>query len=357
MVEAAASFRLLSSLIERSFLGPFFLLFFRYFETLQRELELYDCVLYEMVASRESLEKRRNSVDTKKLKGSRSRGFNILGCIQRQMARILMLDFQLDCLDYQAENWYHADLDYETFKLLQLEKGESLFTFARDMTLKSTKAMVQPSIPKDLDPWRSKLLWASRVLPMPLVGLLIIGSVCADVGSQPPEYPELEALSMLDFGAAMKVFLAKRLTSEFTQVTADVEESSVIIGERNRAAIEALRRAIDEGHNRIAILYGGGHMPDLGRRLREEFDLLPSRVQWITAWSIRNRDLSSSSFPFLKTMAEVLGWPLNRYQTLALLIFSSVLALDLWFWELFFGTTVNWISQIASEVHQYVEPM
>jgi hypothetical protein len=53
-------------------------------------------------------------------------------------------------------------------------------------------------------------------------------------------------------------------------------------------------------------------------------------------------------------MAEVLGWPLNRYQTLALLIFSSVLAIDLWFWELFFGSTVNWISQIASEVGQYV---
>ncbi|XP_031258396.1 uncharacterized protein LOC116116472 [Pistacia vera] len=326
-----------------------------YFETLQKELEDYDCILYEMVASRESLENRRNPADTKKLRSSRSRGFNILGCIQRQMARILMLDFQLDCLDYQAENWYHADLDYETFKLLQLEKGESFFTFARDMTLKSTKAMVQPSIPEDLGPWRSKLLWASRVLPMPLVGLLIIGSVCTDVGSQPSEYPELEALSRLDFGAAMKVFLAKRLTSEFTQVTAEVEESSVIIGERNRAAIEALRRAIDEGHSKIAILYGGGHMPDLSRRLREEFDLFPSQVQWITAWSIRNRDLNSSSLPFLKTMAEVLGWPLNRYQTLALLIFSSVLALDLWFWELFFGTTVDWISQIASEVYQYVD--
>ncbi|KAK1549807.1 hypothetical protein Q3G72_008187 [Acer saccharum] len=326
-----------------------------YFATLQKELELYDCVLYEMVASREILESRRNSADTKKLKGSRSRGFNILGCIQRQMARILMLDFQLDCLDYQAENWYHADLDYETFMLLQREKGESFFTFARDMTLRSTKAMVNPSIPEDLGPWRSKLLWASRVLPMPLVGLLIIGGVCADAGSQQSEYPELEALSRLDFGGAMKVFLAKRLTSEFTQVTTEVEESSVIIGERNRAAIEALGRAIDEGHNRIAILYGGGHMPDLGRRLREEFDLFPSQVQWVTAWSIRNRDLESSSLPFLKTMAEVLGWPLNRYQTLALLIFSSVLALDLWFWELFFGTTVDWISQIASEVAQYVD--
>ncbi|KAH9762176.1 hypothetical protein KPL70_000718 [Citrus sinensis] len=79
---------------------------------------------------------------------------------------------------------------------------------------------------------------------MPLVGLLILGSVCADVGT----------LSMLHFGAAMKVFLGKRLTSKFTQVTADVEESSGIIGERSRAAIEALRRAIDESHHRIAIL-------------------------------------------------------------------------------------------------------
>ncbi|GMH23807.1 hypothetical protein Nepgr_025650 [Nepenthes gracilis] len=328
----------------------------QYFGSLQKELELYDCVLYEMVASRESLENRRSPGATKRLKGSRSRGFNILGCIQRQMARILMLDFQLDCLDYQAENWYHADLDFETFKLLQLEKGESFFTFARDMTLRSTKAMVQlASVPENLGPWRSKLLRASRVLPMPLVGLLIIEGVCTDIGGQVSEYLELDALFRLDFGAAIKVFLAKRLTSEFTQMTSDVEAKSVIIGERNKAATEALQRAIDEGYNRIAILYGGGHMPDLGRRLREEFDLVPSRVQWVTAWSIRTRDLNFSSFPFLKTMAEVSGWPLNRYQTLALLIFSSVLALDLWFWELFFGTALNWASQVAFEVFKYTD--
>ncbi|KAJ8528292.1 hypothetical protein K7X08_021984 [Anisodus acutangulus] len=325
-----------------------------YFTALQKELEPYDCILYEMVASRESLESRRSAISRKKLKSSRSRGFNIIGFIQRQMARFLTLDFQLDCLDYEGENWYHADLDFETFKLLQLERGESFFTFARDMTIRSTKALVQPTIPEDLGPWRSKLLWASRVLPMPLVGLLIIGGVCTDVKSQPSEYPELEALSRLDFGAAMKVFLAKRLTSEFTQVTADVEAKSVIIGERNKAALEALQRAMNEGHNKIAILYGGGHMPDLGRRLREEFDLVPSEVQWITAWSITNRNLATSSFPFLKQMAEISGWPLNRYQTLALLIFSSVLALDLWFWELFFGTTANWISQVASDISQYV---
>ncbi|XP_027193371.1 uncharacterized protein [Cicer arietinum] len=346
--------RLQLLVIRRNSLGPFSTLSFRYFLALQKELESYDCVLYEMVASRETLEKMRKPTAIKRLKGSNTRGFNILGCIQRQMARILALDFQLDCLNYQSENFLHADLDYETFQLLQLAKGESFFSFAKDMTLRSTKAILQPSIPEDLDPWRSKLLWASRVLPMPLVGLLIIGSVCADVGSPASEYPEIEALSRLDFSAAMKVFLAKRLTSELTQVATDVEEKSVIIGERNRVAIETLTGAMNKGHNKIAILYGGGHMPDLGRRLREEFDLVPSGVQWLNAWSIRKKKLNTNSLPFLKTMAKASGWPLNRYQTLALLIFSSVLALDLWFWELFFGTAVNWFSEAASEVLQYV---
>ncbi|KAK9211486.1 hypothetical protein WN943_000863 [Citrus x changshan-huyou] len=53
------------------FPGLFFILSFGYFETLQKELQLYDCVLYEMVASKGSLEKRRNSVDVNKFKSSR----------------------------------------------------------------------------------------------------------------------------------------------------------------------------------------------------------------------------------------------------------------------------------------------
>ena len=92
----------------------------RYFTTLQKELEPYDSILYEMVASKETLENRRNPIASKRLKSSRSRGFSILGFIQRQMARVLTLDFQLDCLDYDTENWYHADLDFETFQLLQV---------------------------------------------------------------------------------------------------------------------------------------------------------------------------------------------------------------------------------------------
>ena len=99
------------------------------------------------------------------------------------------------------------------FYVFQTERGESFLSFAVDMTLKSTKALVQPSLPDGLDFWRSKLLWASRVLPMPLVGLFVITGLCLPVENQ-DGYPELEALSKLDLGAALKIFLAKQLTSE-----------------------------------------------------------------------------------------------------------------------------------------------
>ncbi|PNX87565.1 hypothetical protein L195_g043656 [Trifolium pratense] len=96
---------------------------------------------------------------------------------------------------------------------------------------------------------------------------------------------------------------------------------------------------MDKGRNKIAILYGGGHMPDLGRRLKEEFDLIPSGLEWITAWSIRKRKVNTSSLPLLTTMA--------------LLIISPVLMLDLWFWKLFIGTAVNWGSQVLRFVGNY----
>lgn len=115
--------------------------------------------------------------------------------------------------------YFHGHFNYNYFNLnasfaFQSERGESILTFAVDMTLKSTKALLQPTnMPDGLDFWRSKLLWASRVLPIPLVGLLVITGLCLPVENQ-DGFPELEALSRLDFGAALKIFLAKQLTSE-----------------------------------------------------------------------------------------------------------------------------------------------
>jgi len=323
-----------------------------YFASFQKELASYDRVLYEMVSDKDPQQTNGNPnlrwMPPKRMPGVRGRRFGVIGIIQRLMAQILRLDFQLDCLDYRMANWYHADLDIQTFKLMQFERGESMFKFARDMTILSSKAITNSvSVPKDLDTWRSKLLWASRVLPMPLVGMFFIESICAHPYSLISDSPEMKALFRLDLAAAMKVFLAKQLTSELTFGTTDLVEKSVIIGERNKVVMRELQGAMHEGCKKIAILYGAGHMPDLDRRLRKDFGLVPKQISWKTAWSIKNwRTANKNQLPsFWNSIAKSSGWQLNRYQTLALLIFSSILAVDLWFWELFLSSIKEWADQ------------
>ena len=70
-------------------------------------------------------------------------------------------------------------------------------------------------VPGNVDPWRAKLLWASKALPMPLVGLFLIESVCAPPEAPLNRSPEIKALLDLDLSGAIKVVLAKQLATEY----------------------------------------------------------------------------------------------------------------------------------------------
>ncbi|KAI5074619.1 hypothetical protein GOP47_0010580 [Adiantum capillus-veneris] len=333
-----------------------------YFAALQEDLGAYDRVLYEMVADKDPRQTNRNPRTrwrpSRRLPGGRKRNFSFFGLIQRTMAFVLKLDFQLECLDYRKENWYHADLDYKTFSTLQLARGESLFSFARDMALVSLKNLTRATgMPENVDPWRARLLWVSKALPMPLIGLFVIESVCAPPDTPLNQLPEVKALLDLDLSAAIKVFLAKQIATDFTEGAASMVEKSVIIGERNRAAMEELREAFHDGCKRVAIFYGGGHMPDMDRRLREQFGLVPKKVQWQTAWAIKSRrqKVDGSLSTILSIMAKISGWPLDRYQTSALFIFSWVLAIDLWFWEVLLDSLNKYSIELIVTVIQLLE--
>ncbi|XP_024524752.1 uncharacterized protein LOC9632231 isoform X1 [Selaginella moellendorffii] len=315
----------------------------RYFRALQNELDAYDAVLYEMVAEKGKNWKGRGrwKPPNRKSQGKNSRknrSFSFVGAIQRLMAQVLSLDFQLECMDYQKDNWYHADLDFETFQDLQRRKGESLFGFATEMTKISTAALSAAALARtDLDQWRGKLLWASRVFPMPLLGLFVIEGVCAPPDAPLSSSPEMKALFNLELAAATKLFLAKQLSTDLTEGAFSLLKDSVIIGERNSVAMRELEAAIAEGCEKIAIFYGSGHLPDMDSRLRS-LGFFPQRLKWQTAWSIQSTTRRSSSEKndnvfSLATLTKITNWPLNRYETLALILFSSVLAVDLWFWE------------------------
>ena len=70
-------------------------------------------------------------------------------------------------------------------------------------------------------------------------------------------------------------------------------EGSTLISERNKRALEVLKREIDRGRHKLAIFYGAGHMPDMAQRLEktafsccgaEGFDAAvctDNRTQWI----------------------------------------------------------------------------
>ncbi|CAI7777744.1 unnamed protein product [Closterium sp. NIES-54] len=175
----------------------------------------------------------------------------------------------------------------------QEERGESMLSFAREVALRSTKAIVRATAARplapNLGPLRRALLWAARFVPMPLVGLLVIEGVCAPEGpgsSALVKGAEFQALLNLDLSSALKVVLARQITLDTLDGAAGVMASSVIIGERNRACMQEVHEALKAGSRRIAVFYGSGHLPDMHLRLTTELGLEPSDLSWRTAWSI-----------------------------------------------------------------------
>lgn len=99
---------------------------------------------------------------------------------------------------------------------MQRERGESFLSFAKDLTASASKAITKAALAPNpgLNPWQQRLQWMSRVIPMPLVGLLLIEGVCAPSEAPLKASPEMKALLDLDIPGAFKVFLAKQISSE-----------------------------------------------------------------------------------------------------------------------------------------------
>lgn len=217
-----------------------------YYEALNRTFTGYDSVLYELVAP----------PNARVPKPGRKPG-GMIGSAQHGLTQMLGLEFQLDRIDYGAENFVHADLSPLEFDAAMKKRGESWWTlFSR---------------------------------------LLREGMARSESGEAAgPEMSVGEMFGLL-FGAgpARQVKLRRILAEQFSDMevlTAAFggEEGSTLITDRNTAALEALTKRISRGDRRIAIFYGAGHMDDFDRRLRADFDLQPRETAWLEAWDLRD---------------------------------------------------------------------
>lgn len=209
-----------------------------YYEELNRRLARYDSVLYELVApdgtriKPEDLEERRS----------------LLASMQTGMKDMLNLQYQLELIDYMAENFKHADMSPDEFIADFERRGDSV--------------------------WK-------MVARMMGAGLASSASTGGDAGM-------LMALFSDNRSMAMKQVLAQQLV-DIETVTAGINDANgenTLIQGRNVKAFEVLTEVLDEGTKKVAVFYGAGHLPDMAERLERDFGMEAKKTTWLNGWDL-----------------------------------------------------------------------
>lgn len=215
-----------------------------YFEALNEAFEDYDAVLYELVAPTEA----------KPTPGKRSA--HPIAMLQGGMQNMLELKHQLDGVDYEKKNFVHADMSPEDFEQSMSDRGESFLSMFFRMLGHS---IAQQSIAAQRNP----------------------NSRQSDAGM-------LLALMNPDRAMSMRQLMAEQFENMDGVLGAlDGPKGSTLISERNKVAIEVLKREIAAGKKRLAIFYGAGHMLDMERRLTDELGLELNSERWLVAWKLQ----------------------------------------------------------------------
>ena len=223
-----------------------------YFEGLNQNFKLRDAVLYEMVKPRDA---------AVPLPGEKTETKSMVSQVQRMMKDILGLEFQLDLVDYSAPNFVHADLDAETFERLQNERGES---FSSMMIQAFLKSLSQP----DAD--HHGLLDRNQDMEASLEDMV-------------------KMFTRPDGERQLKMRFARQLADlENNPLGPEAMNGTVLLTERNKAAVAALDRAIKEGKRDIAIFYGAAHMPEISQMLQQR-GFKPVATEWRMAWDLTIR--------------------------------------------------------------------
>jgi len=212
-----------------------------YYKNLQKRMEAYDALLYELVAAK-------GTVPEKGRKGS-----SIISQFQRFLKTGLDLDFQLDAIDYKPKNFVHADLSPDEFKKKQSERGETLVGI---MLRSMVKGMQDEKEGK---------------------------------GSKITIFHIIAGFFAKDQAKYHKFLFAQELTrmEEMLSSFGDAKGAeSTIIGDRNAAFFAVMDEQLAKGKKKIGIFYGAAHLPDMEARLLNK-GFKKTNTVWLTAWDLQ----------------------------------------------------------------------
>ncbi len=232
-----------------------------YYDKLNKLFEQYDVLLYEAVKDEDvNIAQGAPRAGGMAKKGEMSTdtmvGLSVVGTLQTGMTDVLGLEHQMAGINYSKKNFVHADMTTKEFNKALADRGE---TFAGMMAREMGKALQKGQAGN------------------PLAQNLDI------------------ALSMMfgDRQIRLRRIMATQLAdASADDAFADENGESTIITERNKKALVVLDRELEKGHKKIGIFYGAAHLPDMHKRLKEEFYYTKGDVKWLEAWKLRSQKKS-----------------------------------------------------------------
>lgn len=214
-----------------------------YYDGLSKTFAGYDSLLYEMVKPKDAPAPK---------PGQRSD--SLVSAFQVFLKDVLELEFQLDGVDYRAKNFVHADLDAETFERMQAERGENMF-------------------------------------------ILLLRQMLAELDKPQQNVPEFDlaalaaALLSEDRARHLKLMLARQFEDIEAKVAGmEGPKGSVLVTERNKAAVAVLKQRLEKGEKNIGIFYGAAHMADIEKRLVNDMGFKRVQTEWRTAWDMTPKE-------------------------------------------------------------------
>lgn len=215
-----------------------------YYDLLNERFKQYDALLYEMVKPADA--------DLSQRAPGEGGGMNMIHMLQKAMQTVLELDYQLEGIDYGAENFVHADMDLDTFLRRQSERGEGFLELILRQMLRD---MTRPP----------------------------------DPNYQPPSLLEImDAMGAPDRARRLKLLFAREMSrmDDMLEAFSGADGKSVILDERNAAALEVLDKRLAAGDKKLGVFYGAAHLKGMEEMLRERGFKQVGEPEWLIAWDM-----------------------------------------------------------------------
>ncbi|MCA8976552.1 MAG: type II secretion system protein GspG [Planctomycetes bacterium] len=216
------------------------------YELLNDRFTTCDALLYELVGPPDY----RPSKD-------RERGFSPISLLQQGMRNSMQLSFQLDVIDYQPDNFVHADMTPQEFEASMAERGESLLSIMFDMMVDSMNAQREKADDED--------------------------------APEPEPFDLVKAFRSGEGRHLLRMTLAAQL-EEIEMLSAGGRNGgSTLLEGRNEKCLEVLGREIAAGKKKLGIYYGAAHLPHMEQRLIQDLGFAKVDHEWLVAWDCAPR--------------------------------------------------------------------